>query len=122
MRTIAVLFCFALGALADDVTGAWSYKMSGPGGEVIEATMTLEVAEDGKLTGSFVFPQDRKLEISDGKVTGGKLDFVVKRDRGGDGAMIYKMKATVDGSKMKGTTETDMGGSPITGEWSATRK
>ena len=116
MRTVAALFFLALGALAADVTGAWAYKMSGPGGEVIEATMTLKV-EDGKLTGSFLFPQDRKLEISDGKVTGDKLDFVVKRE-----AMVYKMKATVDGNAMKGTTDTEMGGNPISGEWSATRK
>lgn len=103
------------------VDGEWTFTMPTPNGDS-EAKLTLKT--DGKkLTGSFLFPENRRLDIQDGGTVDGKvLKFTVKRDRPQGGFMIYKMTGTVDGDKIQGTTETEMDGQPVSQSWSAKRK
>jgi len=50
------------------------------------------------------------------------MNFTVRRDRQQGGFMVYKMSGTIDGGQIKGKTETEMDGQPVTQEWSAKRK
>jgi SAM-dependent methyltransferase len=102
------------------VDGEWVYKMPTPNGE-LEAKLILKT-QGSTLSGTFFFPEDRKLEISEGTVEGNQLKFTVRRDRQGGGVMIYKMGGTVDGDQIKGTAETEMDGQPAKSEWNAKRK
>lgn len=122
MKRMLLFFATALlCAAAEDATGNWTFKMPGPSGDTVEAAMTLKV-ESVKLTGNIAFP-NRTLEISEGKADGANIEFTIKRDRGNGGvAVVYKMKATVEGAAMKGTAETDMMGSPMKVNWTAARK
>lgn len=107
-------------AVAADVSGEWVFRMPTPNGEM-EAKLTMKV-DGNKLSGTFVFEGDRKLEISNGTVDGRKLKFTVKRDRPSGGFMIYEMTGAVEGDQIKGMTEADMDGQKVTQEWSAKRK
>jgi SAM-dependent methyltransferase len=102
------------------IAGEWAYRMPTPSGE-LEATLVLKT-EGSTLTGTFAFPENRKLEISQGTVDGNQLKFTVRRDRQGGGAMVYKMSATVEGDQIKGGAEADMDGQPVKTEWTAKRK
>ncbi len=107
-------------AQAEDlISGQWTYRMDTPMGET-KAALTLK-AEDGKLTGKFVFEGNRVLEIMDGAVEGASLKFTVKRDRQSGGSMTYKMTGKVEGANIEGTATTPE--RPEGGEmtWSATR-
>ena len=123
MRTASVLFLLACAAIAQaaDLSGEWLFRMGGPNGETVEAQLTLKV-EDQRLTGSFVFPEGRKLEVQDGTVNGNTLKFVVKRERPQGGTATYKMAGSWEGGSIKGTAETDMFGQTAKAEWSASRK
>ncbi|MCS7024147.1 MAG: hypothetical protein NZV14_05065 [Bryobacteraceae bacterium] len=119
-----IVFTFLIGVLlaqAQEVTGEWVFRMSGPNGETVEAQLLLK-NEDGKLTGSFLFPQGRKLELEEGRVDGNKLKFLIRRERPQGGVAVYKMEGQWEGSNMKGTAETDMFGENVKAEWTATRK
>ena len=102
------------------VDGEWVFHMPSPNGEV-EAGLTLK-SEGGHLTGTFVFPDNRRLEIQEGTMDGKSLKFTVRRDRQSGGAMIYKMSGTLEGDQIKGTTETSMDGQNVSQSWSAKRK
>ncbi|MBZ2180345.1 MAG: hypothetical protein ACK58M_25350 [Acidobacteriota bacterium] len=106
---------------ADLLNGNWSFSMAGPGGQNIDAKMTLSET-DGKFTGSVEFPGARVLKITEGAVDGKKITFVVKRDRQDGGSMTYKMSGEVDGAKIKGAAETEMGGQMQKIDWSATKQ
>jgi hypothetical protein len=106
---------------ADSLNGNWSFSMAGPGGQNVEAKMTIAEA-DGKFTGNVEFPGARVLKITEGTVAGKKIAFVVKRDRQDGGSMTYKMSGEVDGSKIKGAAETEMGGQMQKIDWSATKQ
>lgn len=106
---------------ADLLNGNWTFSMAGPGGQNIDAKMTLSET-DGKFTGSVEFPGARVLKITEGAVDGKKITFVVKRDRQDGGSMTYKMSGEVDGAKIKGAAETEMGGQMQKIDWSATKQ
>jgi hypothetical protein len=115
MRYVLTLLFLALPALAqtDKVSGDWLMKMQAPQGEV-EMKFSLK-ADGGKLTGTFENP---KLVVEKASFADNTLKMTVNRDKG---AMVYEMKATLDGDTLKGTAETDMGGTPATVEWSAAK-
>ncbi len=102
------------------VDGEWAFRMPTPNGEV-EASLTLK-SEGGHLSGTFVFPENRRLEIQEGTVDGKSLKFTVRRDRQAGSAMVYKMSGTLEGDQIKGTTETSMDGQSVSESWSAKRK
>ncbi len=105
---------------ADSLNGNWAFQMSGPQGPV-EAKMAIE-QKDATFTGTVEFPGGRSLKISEGTVDGTKVSFVVKRDRQDGGSMVYKLAGDVEGSKIKGSAETEMGGQVQKIEWSATKQ
>lgn len=102
------------------VDGEWVYSMQSPMGEV-KADLTLK-SEGGKVTGSFLFPENRKLEISEGSMESDELSMVVKRDRAGGGTMVYRMKGKVSGGSIEGKATTEMDGQPAEMSWSAKKK
>jgi SAM-dependent methyltransferase len=100
--------------------GEWAFRMPTPNGEM-EAKLILKT-EGERVSGTFFFPEDRRLEIQDGKLSGNQMNFIVRRNRPSGGVMVYRMSGTVEGDEIKGKTETDMDGQPVTEEWSAKRK
>ncbi|HSB18136.1 MAG TPA: hypothetical protein VLE22_27030, partial [Bryobacteraceae bacterium] len=63
--------------LAADVTGKWTGQVPGRDGQMREVTYTFKV--DGEtLTGSMTGFRGQDLPISDGKISGDTLSFVVK--------------------------------------------
>ena len=123
MRLFLVLTMFLVGSFAgaadDTVSGEWIYKMDTPQGEVT-AALTLK-ADNGKVSGKFVFDGNRVLEITEGTFEGDTLKLTVKRNRQDGGSMTYKMTGKVEGKSIKGTsTAVEMSEA---GEmtWSATR-
>jgi SAM-dependent methyltransferase len=110
----------AYGEQGGTVDGEWVFTMPTPNGDM-DAKLTLKT--NGKvLSGTFVFAENRRLEIQDGTIEGKLMKFTVKRDRQSGGVMVYKMTGTVDGDQIKGSTEADMDGQAVTQEWKAKRK
>jgi hypothetical protein len=115
MRYLISILFLLLPAFAqtDKVAGDWLMKMQAPQGEV-EMKFTLK-ADGDKLTGTF---ENARLVVEKASFADNALKMTVNRDKG---AMVYEMKATLDGDTLKGTAETDMGGTPAMVEWSATK-
>jgi opacity protein-like surface antigen len=101
---LAVLIISSMAlALAADVTGKWVAEMQGRGGTT-QTTFTFKVDGD-KLTGTVSSPQG-ETAISDGKISGDEISFVVVMNmRGADMKMLYKGK--VSGNEMKLTREVE---------------
>jgi hypothetical protein len=105
----------AASAFAGEITGNWTMTMQSPQGE---AQFQFVVKNDGgKLEVTFDHP---RLKVEKASFAGSTLQMTVKRERA-EGAMVYEMKATLDGDSLKGSADTDMGGQPVTLEWSAKR-
>jgi hypothetical protein len=80
LLTSVVLLSVALGALAADVSGKWFAQVPGRGGETREATFMFKT-DGGVLTGSMSAPQGER-PISEGKISGDTISFVVEGQRG----------------------------------------
>ncbi len=108
---------------AGGLTGEWVLTIPGPDGQPINFPATFQ--QDGaKLTGRVARGETagKFLEIQDGKVDGDRVSWVIKRDREGGGAMVYKMSGQLEGGKLAGKSDTEMDGNPISSEWTAKRK
>jgi hypothetical protein len=96
--------------------------MPGPSSDPVDLALTLK--QDGnRLMGSV--PRvggGGVLELVDGKVEGTKFSWVIHRTREGGGKMSYRMSGEVKDGQLKGKTETEMDGNPISNEWTAKRK
>ncbi len=75
MCLLTLLALAAVGLLAADVTGNWKAEMPGPGGATREVTFTFKV-DGAKLTGTMTTPRGER-EISEGKVSGDEISFVM---------------------------------------------
>jgi hypothetical protein len=96
LSIFAIIIFSAVAAFGADVTGSWTGTASGGGGDF---QLTFNFKQDGaKLTGSVTGPQGDPLEITDGKIDGGKLSFTVS---------FNGMKITPDGL-VKGADEIDL--------------
>jgi hypothetical protein len=105
-------------AFAADVTGTWTAQMNGPDGGGM--SIAFHFKQDGsKLAGTVDNPMGEPMAISDGKVEGDKISFVVKVDMGGS-EMKVSHDGTVNGDeiklnvKMEGGPEGGPGPGPIT--------
>lgn len=81
MKTKTLFLSFALAAVsfAADITGKWSAKVPGQNGEQ-ETTFALK--QDGdKVTGTVTSPRGER-PITEGKVSGDMVSFVVESQRG----------------------------------------
>ena len=98
-------------ALAADVTGKWVAEFPGRGGDTV--TMTFNFKADGaSLTGSMQGPMGGEPNaISEGKINGDDISFVVKIDMGGNEMkMQYKGKVAGDEIKLTMEFQGGMGG------------
>jgi hypothetical protein len=115
-RLSSALFAIIIGffltgaALAADVTGKWTGQMAGPdGGDGFEIAFTFK--QDGaKLTGTVQGPQGDPIEITDGKVDGDKVSFVVKIDA--NGGMKITHNGTISGDEIKLSSKVEGGDFP----------
>ena len=103
-----VVFGMALAtAMAADVTGKWVAEMQGKGGDPMSIAFNFK-AEGTTLTGTMAGPMGGENAISDGKIDGDNISFVIKMDFGGKG-MTMNYKGTVSGDEIKLTMEMEGG-------------
>ena len=103
MRTLvltALLGIFALVASAADVTGKWVAQIPGRGGNTQETTFNLK-QDGGTVTGTITGGRGDQT-ISDGKVDGDNISFVVKLEFQGN-SITQEYKGTISGSEIKFT-------------------
>jgi lysophospholipase L1-like esterase len=106
---------------AASLSGEWTLTMPGPSSDPVDLALTLK-QEGNRLTGSVPRVGGGVLELVDGKLEGTKFSWVIHRTREGGGKMSYRMSGEVKDGQMKGKTETEMDGNPISNEWTAKRK
>jgi hypothetical protein len=98
-------------AVAADVTGKWISEIEGRGGETMTSTYTFKV-EGTNLTGTVSSPMGGENPISEGKIDGDNISFVVKMEAMGN-EMTIKYKGTVSDGEIKLTMEMERGGKPL---------
>ncbi len=98
LTSVALLLVCAFGAAAADISGKWVAQVPGRQGQTQEQTFTFKVA-GGTLTGT-VSSQRGDQEISEGKVSGDEISFVVVR-KFQDMEMKSVYKGTVAGNEIK---------------------
>jgi Rieske Fe-S protein len=118
VRWILLLMLAVTTAFAADVTGTWTGQVNGPDGGGM--SMAFHFKQDGtKLTGTVDGPMGDPMPISEGKVEGEKISFVIKVDMGGGETKITH-EGTVKGDeiklnvKMEGGPEGGPGLGPMT--------
>ena len=101
----ALMGIFAFAASAADVTGKWTAEVPGRNGNMQTNTFVLK-ADGAKLTGTANGGRGGDVEITNGKVDGDNVSFVVVRDFGGNSVKItYKGKVSGDSIKFTRTME-----------------
>lgn len=110
------------GTAAAGLSGEWVLSIPGPNNELVDMPMTLR--QDGsRITGSVPRRDGGKLEIVDGKADGNRFSWVIHRDRPNNGGrMTYRMSGQLKDGALKGKTETEFDGNPMSNEWTARRK
>jgi len=101
------------------VSGAWKWSFTMPDGSKIEPRARLYQEAD-KLTGITRFRPGMESDISEGKVSGNELSFVVVRERDGH-KVTTTYKGVRTGNHIKGTIESDWNGTMQSYEWDARR-
>lgn len=113
---LLALFAMTLTAFAADVTGNWKATAEGPNG-AMERTFVFK-AEGAKLTGETVSSVVGKSEITEGKIDGDNLSFVINvKFQDNEMKLNYKGKV-VNKDEIKLTV--DLNGNMI--EWLAKRQ
>jgi hypothetical protein len=108
---------FTTGAFAADVTGKWTAEMKGRDGETRTQTFNFKQKGD-KLTGSVSNPMGER-EISEGKVDGDNISFVMKFERDGN-EMKIPYTGKVVGDEIQFKTESPRGTREFTAKKSTT--
>ena len=101
-----ILLVVALAALAADITGKWVAQIPGRGGQARETTFTFKV-DGSMLTGSMSGRQG-ETAISDGKVSGDSISFVITTERGGE-TMKWTYTGKVVGNEIQMKREGGQG-------------
>lgn len=113
---LLALLATTLTAFGADVTGNWKATAEGPNGSM-ERTFTLK-AEGAKLTGETVSSVVGKSEITEGKIDGDNISFVINvKFQDNEMKLNYKGKV-VNKDEIKFTV--DLNGNTI--EWLAKRQ
>ena len=94
-------------AVAADVTGKWVSEFAGRGGQSMTITYNFK-ADGANLTGTVSNPMGEDNPISEGKIDGDNISFVVKMEMMGN-SMTMKYKGTVAGDEIKLTMEMEGG-------------
>ena len=92
---------------AADVTGKWTAQVPGREGQTRQVNFNFKVDGD-KLTGTMSGAQGQEIAISDGKVTGDSISFVVTMERGGN-TMKQNYTGKVSGSEIQMKRESSQG-------------
>jgi hypothetical protein len=96
---LALISVLAIFASAADITGKWKSEAPGRDGTPMTTTYTFKV-EGNNLTGT-VSGRQGDTAISEGKINGDEISFVVVRNMGGQERKIqYKGKVTGDEIKL----------------------
>jgi hypothetical protein len=103
---LAILLAVAICAVAADVTGKWVAQVPGRSGNTRETTFNFKV-DGAKLTGTMSGRQG-DIAISDGKVSGDSISFVISQERGGE-TVKMNFSGTVSGDEMKVKREGGQG-------------
>ncbi len=105
MAGLALALITVVQAAGADVTGKWTAQVPGRNGGTREQTFTFK-ADGEKLTGSVSGMQGNEIAISDGKISGDDISFVVTMNfQGNEVKMNYK--GTVSGDEIKFTRQRE---------------
>ena len=96
--SLAALALAASSLFAADLSGKWVAKMQTPNGDTRDMTMNLK-ADGDKITGT-VGGMRGDAEITEGKISGDDVSWVVVRNFNGN-EMRQQYKGKVSGSEMK---------------------
>lgn len=111
------LALFTTGAFAADISGKWTAETKGRDGQA--RTQTFNLKQDGStLTGSVSSPMGEN-QISDGKVDGDNISFVVKMERNGT-EMKMPYTGKVSGNEIQFKVESPRGTREMTAKKSTT--
>ncbi len=111
LAVVVALGMISAAAYAADITGKWSMEMAGfGGGDPIKINYTFK-ADGATLTGSTTGMQGDDIPITEGKINGNDISFVVKMDMmGTEMKMKYKGKVAGDEITLTMEMEGGMGG------------
>lgn len=105
IRVLVVIALFALVASAADVTGKWTAQRPGRDGQTQTTTFTFKV-DGNNLTGTVSGGRGGDTAISEGKVSGDEISFVVERSFNEKKIrQIYKGKVSGDEIKFNVSME-----------------
>jgi len=110
LASMALLLLGAFPVAAADIGGKWAAQVPGPGHLLLEPTFTFNV-DGAKLTGTMTFPlgdQVFRLEITEGKVGGDDVSFVVI-GKLGNSEMKWIFNGKVAGDRIEFTVELQGG-------------
>jgi hypothetical protein len=94
VKSALLLLIVAAVASASDITGNWKADLQTPQGQV---QVNYVFKQDGEtLTGTWQAAQSPTVQISDGKVIGEKVSFVVKMDPAGRMTFAHEGKIAGD--------------------------
>ncbi|MDX1950826.1 MAG: hypothetical protein SFY81_01510 [Verrucomicrobiota bacterium] len=116
---LTALLAFALPLDAADVSGIWKWSYTTPDGRTMEPVMTLH-QEGSKLSGSIKRADGNESPITEGKIDGNKISFVVVRERDGN-TIKTSYSGEIDGDTLKGKTEFSRDGETRSRQWEAKR-
>ena len=92
-----MIMCVAMAASAAGITGNWKADLQTPQGTV---QVSYSFKQDGEtLTGTWQAANSPTIQISDGKVTGDHVSFVVKIDA--NGGMTFAHEGTIGGDEIQ---------------------
>jgi hypothetical protein len=112
----AALAAFAITAWAADINGNWKATAEGPNG-TMERTFTFKV-DGNKVTGESTSSMMGKSEITEGKIEGDTVTFVLT-GKFGDQEVKLNYKGKISGNEIKFTSEMAGGGGGQAIEWTA---
>jgi len=107
LKKILLLASLALVAAAADVSGKWVAQIPGRDGQTRETTYNFK-ADGAALKGTMSGFQGNQIDISDGKIDGDKISFVVKMEFNGN-AIEMKYSGVVAGDEIKMKRSTQRG-------------
>ena len=107
LTLFSLLLCLTMAAAAADVSGKWVAQVPGRNGQAREQSMTFK-ADGAALTGTVSGRQGAEVAISDGKIDGDNISFVVKMEANGN-AIVQKYSGMVAGDELKMKREGGQG-------------
>jgi hypothetical protein len=95
---LAVFALLTVAYAASNIDGTWKGQRPGRDGNMMDVTFKFK-AEGSTLTGSTMM-RDNEVQISDGKISGSEISFVVKMEFGGN-SFVMRYTGTISGNEIK---------------------